>query len=516
MTGFWQRVELHNLIWPAVTLAAGLTIALLPLSLAAAVVLGSIAFAVTLIRPEYGLYLLIFAVPWGSVREIRLGAMTVGVTEALVGLVLAAWLAKMIATREIKTVHPPLLLPLLIFLGAILLSLTVTLSLQYSLKEVLKWLEVLGIYLFVVNVIGRREAKVIVLLILLAGISQALLGIYQFFGRVGPEWFLLFDRFMRAHGTFEQPNPYGGYLGLVLPLAYSLLVALLNLSLSPDHSPAVSGADCGPRRAKDNPYSIKVQDAGYKIQNCILHPACSARSWPFAFLFYGVACTVIAIALIMTWSRGAWLGFMAAFIVMNIVRSRRAAALFALALILLSFVFVMGGLQLLPEAITQRFLDFLPFLGGVDISRVEITPANFAVIERLAHWQAGWDMFSEHPWLGVGIGNYEPVYPAYALPRWDEPLGHAHNYYLNIAAEAGLVGLCAYLVLWATVFWQAWRAVRRTSGYWQGVAVGILGILTHLAVHNFFDNLYVHGMYVHIAILLGLIFVVAPVKQSSN
>jgi hypothetical protein len=48
------------------------------------------------------------------------------------------------------------------------------------------------------------------------------------------------------------------------------------------------------------------------------------------------------------------------------------------------------------------------------------------------------------------------------------------------------------------------------------VAVGILGILTHLVVHNFFDNLYVHGMYVHIAILLGLIFVAASVKQSSN
>ena len=475
MTGFQQRVELHNWIWPAITLVVGLAIALLPLTLAAILVLGSIAFTVVLIRPEYGLYLLIFAVPWGSVREIRLGAMTVGVTEALVGLVLAAWLAKMIATREIKTVHPPLLLSLLTFLGAIFLSLTVTLSLQYSLKEVLKWLEVLGIYLFVVNVIGRREAKVIVLLILLAGISQALLGIYQFFGRVGPEWFLLFDRFMRAHGTFEQPNPYGGYLGLILPLAYSLLIASL---------------------------------AWHRLDTNKIR-ASSTRSWPFAFLFYGVTFAVIAIALIMTWSRGAWLGFIAAFIVMNVVRSRRAAALFALALILLSFVVVMGGLQLLPEAITQRFLDFLPFLGGVDIRRVEVTPANFAVIERLAHWQAGWDMFSEHPWLGVGIGNYEPVYPAYALPRWDEPLGHAHNYYLNIAAEAGLVGLGAYLILWAAVFWQAWQVVRRTSGYWQGVAVGILGILTHLAVHNFFDNLYVHGMYVHIAILLGLLHVVS-------
>ena len=170
MTGL-QRVASHNLIWPAAVLVVGLAVALLPLTLAVAVVLGSIAFTVTLIRPQYGLYLLIFAVPWGSVREIRLGAMTVGVTEVLVGLVLAAWLARMVAAREIKTVHPPLLLPLLIFLGAILLSLTVTLSLQYSLKEILKWLEVLGIYLFVANMIGRREARAIVFLILLAGIS---------------------------------------------------------------------------------------------------------------------------------------------------------------------------------------------------------------------------------------------------------------------------------------------------------------------------------------------------------
>jgi len=484
-----QKVGLHNWIWLAVTLVAGLAIALLPLTLAAAIVLGSIAFTVTLIRPEYGLYLLIFAVPWGSVREIRLGAMTVGVTEALIGLVLAAWLAKMIATREIKTVHPPLLLPLLIFLGAILLSLTVTLSLQYSLKEILKWLEVLGIYLFVVNVIGKREAKVIVLLILLAGISQALLGIYQFFGRVGPEGFLLFDRFMRAYGTFEQPNPYGGYLGMVLPLAYSLSLG-----------------------AKG--YGARDKGQGIRDKGAAPYSLPLASSILTALATTGLV--LMLAAMLMTWSRGAWLGFIAAFVVMNVVRSRRAAALFALALILLSFVIVMGGLQLLPEAITQRFLDFLPFLSGVDISRVEITPANFAVIERLAHWQAGWDMFSEHPWLGVGIGNYEPVYPAYALPYWDDPLGHAHNYYLNIAAEAGLVGLSAYLILCAAVFWQVWRAVRRTSGYWQGVAVGILGILTHLTVHNFFDNLYVHGMYVHIAILLGLIFVAAPARQSSN
>jgi len=31
--------------------------------------------------------------------------------------------------------------------------------------------------------------------------------------------------------------------------------------------------------------------------------------------------------------------------------------------------------------------------------------------------------------------------------------------------------------------------------------------LTHLSVHNVFDNLYVHNMYLHVAMLLGLLFV---------
>nr|MBC8262580.1 hypothetical protein [Anaerolineales bacterium] len=46
-----------------------------------------------------------------------------------------------------------------------------------------------------------------------------------------------------------------------------------------------------------------------------------------------------------------------------------------------------------------------------------------------------------------------------------------------------------------------------SEGWWRGVAAGILGVLTHLSVHNLFDNLYVHTMYLHVAILLGLLFV---------
>jgi putative inorganic carbon (HCO3(-)) transporter len=480
---------LFNAALLLIVLAVGLGIVLLPLTLAGGAVLGSIIFLATLIRPEVGLYLLIIAVPFGSVREIAISGFTVGAAEALVGLVLAGWLAKMIAAREVKTIHPPLLLPLLIFLGAILLSLTGALSLKYSFKEILKWLEVLGIYLFVANVIEKEQAKIAVLLMLLAGIGQALLGFYQFLGRVGPGAFVVLGRFVRAYGTFEQPNPYGGYLGLVLPLSYGVLLGT--------RTPGIR----------------KLVNSWVRHESTIPE----STNLPIPSLLLAIlGLTTMGTALIMSWSRGAWLGFAAAFIIMNLAHSRRAAVLFALLCLLVASVLLLGSIQVLPQTILQRLTDFLPYLHVFDVRGVKLTDANYAVVERMAHWQAAWGMFSDRPWLGVGIGNYEPVYPAYSLPGWTEPLGHAHNYYLNIAAEAGLIGLGAYLVLWGAAFWQAWKVVRTTQGYWQGVAAGILGILTHLSVHNLFDNLHVHNMYLHVAILLGLLFVIGQQDQKHD
>ena len=56
-------------------------------------------------------------------------------------------------------------------------------------------------------------------------------------------------------------------------------------------------------------------------------------------------------------------------------------------------------------------------------------------------------MAGDRPWLGVGFGNYGAAYEEYALINWPDPLGHAHNYYLNLVAEIGFIGLGAYLLL---------------------------------------------------------------------
>ena len=48
------------------------------------------------------------------------------------------------------------------------------------------------------------------------------------------------------------------------------------------------------------------------------------------------------------------------------------------------------------------------------------------------------------------------------------------------------------------------------------MALGVLGVIVHLSVHNFFDNLFVHAMYLHVAILLGLIAFQKRALQDSD
>ena len=66
---------------------------------------------------------------------------------------------------------------------------------------------------------------------------------------------------------------------------------------------------------------------------------------------------------------------------------------------------------MLPRSIVLRLTTAATDLITVsDVRGVEITPTNYAVIERLAHWQAAMNMAEHAPLFGVGLGNYEVVY----------------------------------------------------------------------------------------------------------
>ena len=163
----------------------------------------------------------------------------------------------------------------------------------------------------------------------------------------------------------------------------------------------------------------------------------------------------------------------------------------------------------MPDVIASRLSDLPAYFGLTDILSQPITDENFAVVERVAHWAAAIRMWQLSPWIGVGPGNYATLYDSVKIAGWDEALGHAHNIYLNVLAETGILGLLFYLVFWIVLtVWlikQLLIAKRRNDGWQQALILGILGVSVHFSVHNIFDNLFVHGMYLHLALWIGAI-----------
>ncbi|PWH20710.1 MAG: hypothetical protein DDG58_01435, partial [Ardenticatenia bacterium] len=423
-----------------------------------------------LLRPTFGLLALVPVIPLSPLVSIQVGGVRVGGMEALLGLTLAAWLLRMASQGQVILPAAPLVVPWLLWLAACLFSWTQALSLGAALGETAKWIEMLALYLFVVAVVGQRHIPWLLTAFLVAALAQAALGIYQSFMRVGPEGFLIFEgQMLRAYGTFYQPNPYAGYLGLTLPIAYSVFLWGLGRTVT----------------------WVRAPQLGY-------------------VLLFGLTAIVfgsITVAMYASQSRGAWLGALAAVLTTSFVRSRRAAILFGFLVAALLIGVASGTVELLPAGITQRFAEVIPTVQVSNIATAEVTDANFPVIERLAHWQAALDMWRDHLWLGVGLGNYPVIYPVYAIGRWRDALGHAHNFYLNVAAETGLIGLLFYSVFWCSLFWLSWRAVCATQGLSRAIAAGVFGMLVALSVHNGVDNLFVQGMYLHFAVALGILVV---------
>ncbi|TLY38671.1 MAG: hypothetical protein E6K60_00635 [Nitrospirae bacterium] len=81
---------------------------------------------------------------------------------------------------------------------------------------------------------------------------------------------------------------------------------------------------------------------------------------------------------------------------------------------------------------------------------------------RKAVWAAGMRMIAENPVVGIGLGNFKPLVSQYAEPgqRLDKI---AHNTYIEMAAELGLVGLVVFVVILFGTIHQLGEIRRRTQ-----------------------------------------------------
>jgi putative inorganic carbon (hco3(-)) transporter len=463
----------YRMLWLSLALLLGLAAAFFPTPLFILLALALIALAI-FISPLASLALMLVLAPLRTLIATESPIQsTLDIGQiAFLAFIFLWWFHRILQRQaRLKLPDSPVFLALACFTIVAGFSAFSALSLTSWLTEWLKWLTILVMVAVTLDLAEGRRWEWIVAILIASGLGNALVGLYIFFGGSGADHLLTEGRFFRAFGTFGQPNPFGGFMGLLLPLS---IMASYAYGLRLFHAWRKTG---------------KVQ-----------------RSSGLFLLYYGIATATMLAAIVASWSRGAWLGFVLSLAVMAFALPRKLWQSVTLGL---ATLIIIGGLWLaglIPASIEQRILSSTEELFSFsDVRGVDITSDNYAIVERLAHWQAAMTMAQSHPWLGIGFGNYEIAYNQYRLSNWEFPLGHAHNYYLNILAEAGIIGLLFYSGMWLTIIWNTWKARSHPDLLARSLAVGLMGTWAYLAFHSLLDNLYVNNLFLHLGIMLGLL-----------
>lgn len=293
---------------------------------------------------------------------------------------------------------------------------------------------VFGILLFyVIKSTDFVKAKLVIRYFIIGLITPSLLAIWQFFTQstLSSKYFglayhasnILGDsvietsagRFLRAYGSFDHPNILGGMMviGLILVL-----------------------------------YSSLKKEISRNER-----------------LFYLLSFSVFYLALLVSFSRAAWLALLvsAPFILFSAWRRGR----FQKKLIALFIILVVG----ISVAVINPSRDL--FLGRTQTdSRLEIK----SIDERELYLEQAKEVITRNPFMGTGISGYTTevkILDNFSFPYWYyQPV---HNYWLLAWAEIGIFGLIAIILFWFAVFKAGLK-----NGLWSIIlALGVFSLLDH-------------------------------------
>jgi O-antigen ligase len=366
---------------------------------------------------EYTLYALVFFIP-----------VSIGFIEAFFTIAITLFTIKKIIEKDYRFLFNRTHLFLALFFVFSGLSLINSgIYFDRGVKALIsKWLEYFLLFIIVADTLKVYRIRRNCVFILL-GLSF-FVGIDAFFQHFfGWEFFRqrkmikIAEGFSGVTGPFTHYNNFGAYLVLILSLAFSQLV-----------------------------------HAEKKIKK----------------IFFSVLVVFLAASLLMTFSRGAWLGMGVAFVLMMLFLRRFK--------IPLAFVCIFLLILLVVPDIRERLL--FTFQKGGDATRFML-------------WRGAWAMIKESPFLGKGLGTFMIYMPKYTHQG---TIQYAHNSFLQIWAEAGIFSLLSFLIFLTLVLLKAMRSIKSNrDSILLGAFCGVCGFLAH----GFFDS---HLYSLQLAVLFWL------------
>lgn len=206
-------------------------------------------------------------------------------------------------------------------------------------------------------------------------------------------------------------------------------------------------------------------------------------------LLYIFIAGLMGVALVMTASRGGIISLVAEVIFLAIVtaiwrkqseeRHRRASRLKSVA--------VRAGLA--AALLVSMFIGVLALGGEMSINRliVDSVNTNDPTTGRAHFWSVTLQIIKAHPLLGTGLGAFGVVYTRFDSRNGLFRLEQAHNDYLQVLSDGGIIGAALALAFVALLFYRAFVRAGSRDDFRRGVALASLGGCFAVLVHSFFD-----------------------------
>jgi len=207
---------------------------------------------------------------------------------------------------------------------------------------------------------------------------------------------------------------------------------------------------------------------------------------------------IILTAIIFSYTRGVWLGLIGGLIFMAILRSKK-----------LLFAVVIGII------VGSMFLVILP--SSKFTQRVVRTfKSDRPVGDRIYFWQGSLRIIRDYPITGLGWEGFRKVYPKYKPAKGRQLVCHAHNNFIDMAVDSGLLGLGIFIWLLVTIYKVGFHIFKELEdGYFKGIAWGFLGsftafLIAGLSQYNFGDSEVVMLFY----FLLAMVMVIPRIARA--
>ena len=205
----------------------------------------------------------------------------------------------------------------------------------------------------------------------------------------------------------------------------------------------------------------------------------------------------ITVALLFTYTRNAWLGFVIGLALLVIALGRRwAIGLVGVAVA----AALLGAVVVQPVAVRVK-------------SMADLSDPTF--VERVQMWRTGVLMIRDHPWLGVGVKMPEARFREYRVPEFPrERVAHLHSDVMQITAERGFIGLGAWLLIWIAFYTRLFGLRARVKAAatplteavwaWSGAAVAAV-LVGGLFQYNFGDSEIIMIVYFAMGLPFGMV-----------